>query len=164
MALDPPPLPGPPRPGTASWEPRAEGLGTGTAISKSVPWIQWWADWGLWRAEVGGGLLSRRDLEPVPCVLPWPCAPRGPPGSGGRKAQPRAWQKHRLVVFQGSSLPIPPPFFFLRLHLQYMEVPGLGGELELQLLADATATAMRDRSSICDLHHTAHGKARSLTH
>ena len=35
-----------------------------------------------------------------------------------------------------------------------MEVPRLGVELELQLLAYATATAMPDLSRICDLHHS----------
>ena len=33
-----------------------------------------------------------------------------------------------------------------------MEVPDLGIELELQLLAYTTATAMQDLSHICDLH------------
>ena len=37
-----------------------------------------------------------------------------------------------------------------------MEVPRLGVESELQLLllADITATAMRDQSLVCDLHHS----------
>ena len=35
-----------------------------------------------------------------------------------------------------------------------MEVPRLGVELELQLLAYATATAVRDLSHVCDLHHS----------
>ena len=35
-----------------------------------------------------------------------------------------------------------------------MEGPSLGVELEPQLLAYATATAMRDLSLICDLHHS----------
>ena len=34
------------------------------------------------------------------------------------------------------------------------EVPGLGVEVELQLLAYTTATALPDLSCICDLHHT----------
>ena len=42
-------------------------------------------------------------------------------------------------------------FFFLRLHLQHMEVPRLSVELELQLPAHATATTMPDLSLICDL-------------
>ena len=33
----------------------------------------------------------------------------------------------------------------------HMEVPGLGVELELQLLAYTTATAMLDLSCLCDL-------------
>ena len=35
-----------------------------------------------------------------------------------------------------------------------MEVPRLGVELELQLPAYTTATATRDLSCICDLHHS----------
>ena len=35
-----------------------------------------------------------------------------------------------------------------------MEVSRLGVEFELQLLAYTTAKAMRDPSSVCDLHHS----------
>ena len=35
-----------------------------------------------------------------------------------------------------------------------MEIPRLGVELELQLMAYTTATAMQDLSSICGLHHS----------
>ena len=35
-----------------------------------------------------------------------------------------------------------------------MEVPRLGVELELQLLAYITARAMQDLSFICNLHHS----------
>ena len=42
---------------------------------------------------------------------------------------------------------------FLRLHPWHMEVPRLGVELELQL-AYATATATRDLSHVCNLHHS----------
>ena len=38
------------------------------------------------------------------------------------------------------------------MHLQHMEVPRLGAESELQLLAYATAIAVLDLSCICDLH------------
>ena len=34
-----------------------------------------------------------------------------------------------------------------------MEVPRISIELELQLIADTTATVTRDLSHICDLHH-----------
>ena len=44
--------------------------------------------------------------------------------------------------------------FSLGLHLWHMEVPRLGAESELQLLAYATATAMQDPSHICDLYHS----------
>ena len=43
-------------------------------------------------------------------------------------------------------------FVFLGLHLWHIEVPRLGVESELQLLAHATAT--RDPSHICDLHRS----------
>ena len=45
-------------------------------------------------------------------------------------------------------------FCFLGLHQWYMEVPRLVVESELQLLACATATAIRDLSHVCDLHHS----------
>ena len=35
-----------------------------------------------------------------------------------------------------------------------MEVPRLGVQLELQLPANTTATAMQDLSRVCDLHHS----------
>ena len=43
---------------------------------------------------------------------------------------------------------------FLGPHLQHMEVPRLGVESELKLLAYVTATATRDPSCVCDLHHS----------
>jgi len=48
-------------------------------------------------------------------------------------------------------------FFFLVFlgpHLWHMEVPRLGVESELQLLAYTTATAMQDPSRICNLNHS----------
>ena len=45
-------------------------------------------------------------------------------------------------------------FCFLGLRPQPMEVPRLGVELELQLPAYVTATAIQDLSPICDLHHS----------
>ena len=48
--------------------------------------------------------------------------------------------------------PSPPPFFFFQLHMQHIEVPRLGVESELQLLAYTTVTAAPDPSHICCLH------------
>ena len=45
-------------------------------------------------------------------------------------------------------------FVFLGPHPQHMEVPRLGVQLELQLLAHTTATAMWDPSRVCELHHS----------
>ena len=42
-------------------------------------------------------------------------------------------------------------FFFLRPHLQHMEVPRLGMKLEVQLQTYTTAIATLDLSHICDL-------------
>ena len=61
---------------------------------------------------------------------------------------------------------------FLRPHLQHMEVPRLGVELELQLPTYATTTAMWDPSHDCNLHHSSWqcqipnplSKARDRTH
>ena len=44
-------------------------------------------------------------------------------------------------------------FPFLGPHLQHMEIPKLAVKSELQLPAYATATAQRDPSHVCDLHH-----------
>ena len=62
-------------------------------------------------------------------------------------------------------------FVFLGLHLQHMEVPRLGVQLKLYLLAYATATATPDPSHVCNLHHSSWqhqslnplGKARDQT-
>ena len=45
-------------------------------------------------------------------------------------------------------------FFFLGPHPRHMEIPRLGVKLELQLLVCVIATAVRDPSHICDLHHS----------
>ena len=45
-------------------------------------------------------------------------------------------------------------FFFLRSHPWHLEVPRLGVQWELQLLAYATATATPDPSRVCDLHRS----------
>ena len=44
--------------------------------------------------------------------------------------------------------------FFLGLHPQQMDVPRLGVELDLQLLAYAIATETQDPSCVCNLHHS----------
>ena len=44
-------------------------------------------------------------------------------------------------------------FFFLGPHLQHVEVPRLGVQSELQLLAYTTTTATLDLSRGCDLYH-----------
>ena len=57
------------------------------------------------------------------------------------------------VLWSGSFFKI---FFvcFLELYQWHAEVPRLGVELELQLQAFATATAMQDPSGACGLHHS----------
>ena len=54
-------------------------------------------------------------------------------------------------------------FCFLGPHSQYVEVPRLGDELELQLPADSMATATWDLSHSAT-YTTAYGNARSPTH
>ena len=44
-------------------------------------------------------------------------------------------------------------WLFLGPHPQHIEVPRLGVRSDLQLLAYTIATAMRDLSLVCDLHH-----------
>ena len=63
-------------------------------------------------------------------------------------------------------------FVFLGPHLHHREVPRLGVESQLQLLAYATATAMPDLSLVYNLHHSSWpcwilnplGEARNQTH
>ena len=45
-------------------------------------------------------------------------------------------------------------FAFFRAPLRHMEVPRIGVESELHLLAHTTATAMPDPSHVCNLHHS----------
>ena len=45
-------------------------------------------------------------------------------------------------------------FCFLGPHLWHTEIPRLGIQLELQLLACTTATPMQDLSQVWDLHHS----------
>ena len=45
-------------------------------------------------------------------------------------------------------------FLFFVLHSWHMEVPRLGVESELQMLAYTTATATPDPSCVCHLHHS----------
>ena len=45
-------------------------------------------------------------------------------------------------------------FCSLGSHLWHLEVPRLGVESELQVLAYTPAIAMKDQSHICDLHHS----------
>ena len=53
-----------------------------------------------------------------------------------------------------TSLSIAIFFFFLGPRLWHMEVPRLGIELELQLPAYTTATALWDQSHVFDLYHS----------
>ena len=81
---------------------------------------------------------------------------------------------HLFVSLEAISFSFLSFFFFVFLgpHLQDVEVPGLGAESELQLLAYATATAMPDLSHICNLHRSLWqhwilnllSKARDRTH
>ena len=45
-------------------------------------------------------------------------------------------------------------FFFLGPHLWHMEIPRLGVKSELQLPVCARATAARNLSQVCNLHHS----------
>ena len=74
-------------------------------------------------------------------------------------------QEERLNFSLCCSLFIPRTFFsfffflffvcfFLGPHSGHMEVPRLGDELKLELLAYATATVMQDLSCLCKLHYS----------
>ena len=62
-----------------------------------------------------------------------------------------------LTHWDATGTPKSPCFFFLFFlgpHPRHMEVPRLGVELELQLLAYASAIATQDPSQVCDLPHS----------
>ena len=71
-----------------------------------------------------------------------------------------SWFKHcdnfgcktNSVIHVLTSIPSPPPPCSLGLHMQHMEFPRQG--LELQLPAYTAAIATWDPSRICDLHHS----------
>ena len=87
---------------------------------------------------------------PQPCLLPWPLTGREGllgvkdhpcPRLGADRKCPDS--QHKLQIL-ASSLLCTFLFVFLGPHLWHMEVPRLGVESELQLLAYTTATAMPD--------------------
>ena len=82
-------------------------------------------------------------------------------GVGGRIwcLAPLIWKKKTFkncLVIQFLHCLIFNPFFppFLGLHSQHMGVTRLGVELELYLLAYATATSTPNPSYVCNLHHS----------
>ena len=89
---------------------------------------------------------------------------QSPQGRGSapalRTVRPGPLREGASRAFQARSFFLPSSlsffFAFLGLNLWYIEVPGLGVELELPLLLPAytTATAMPDMSLVCDLHHS----------
>ena len=68
-----------------------------------------------------------------------------------------------FVLRRAVSIPSPPPFCFLGLHLQRMEVPQLGVTSELQLLAYTTAIAMQDLSHIRNLQPSSQLEENNLS-
>ena len=116
--------------------------------------------------------LGSRDLHAQASCLPLPSFPIG---SGADPAPPLLTALPGLPsTGRGCGLPLPSGekahfpnegiplflilysfiFIILELHPWHMEVPRLGVELELQLGAYTTATAPRDPSRVCDLHHS----------
>ena len=63
------------------------------------------------------------------------------------------WMGKENVVYANNGIPFSLFFFLFRATLTTMEILRLGVQLELQLSAYATATAMLDLSHICDLNH-----------
>ena len=113
----------------------------------------------LQHVEVPGpGSEHKLQLQPVPQPRQCPISARVPQGN---------FCKEHLYLFIIIII-----LLFLGPHLWHMEVPRLGVELELQLLAYATDTEMPDPSHVCDLHHSSWqcqnlnplSKARDQTH
>ena len=63
------------------------------------------------------------------------------------------WEFYNFSSYISAFCLLSGVFCLSRLHLWHLEVPRLGVESKLQLLAYATATAMRDLTHICDLYH-----------
>ena len=85
----------------------------------------------------------------------WPCPWHVEvPGPGMEPSPPLCWilnqLNHQELFFLLSFF----FFFFLGLHPWHMKIVRLAVELELQLPAHTTATAMQDLSLVCDLHHS----------
>ena len=94
--------------------------------------------WDVRRAErVGAGGCAQKVLLPATttCYL---------------KPSPASWAILEALAFPRFVF----GFGFLGPHPQYMEVPRLGVDSELQLPAYATATATMDLSHVCDLQHS----------
>ena len=122
----------------------------------------------LWTRRLSPGLLDHRADHsgsregPVP-LLRWAITSllgrdsreeKCPKGDGYEPGTPSA-QRRRGAPQGGASQGSLTLFFLLfRAHLQHREVPRLGVELDLQLPAYTTATAMWDLSRICDLLHS----------
>jgi len=78
-----------------------------------------------------------------------------------RAPQP-GFQQQQVSAFIFLSLEVLKIFFFFFFVFlpylgpipQHMEIPRLGVESELQVPAHTTATATRDPSLVCDLHHS----------
>ena len=66
----------------------------------------------------------------------------------------KSWCSYPWVPCLQIRLPAKLFFFFLGPRPRHMEVPGPGVQLELQMLAYTTATAMPDLSQVCSLHHS----------
>ena len=93
----------------------------------------------------------------------WIYTKRGTVGSNGnsvynflRNSQTIFHSSYTFYNFyqQWSRVPSFFVFVFLQPNSRHMKVPRLGDELELQLLAYTTATAMRDLSCICNPHYS----------
>ena len=103
---------------------------------QAVPWgCSWWSEWML--------------------LAHWLAGWTGRPVRGAWLDQGEPDLQGNLRYLEISFLPsfLPPSFlpFFLPF---FLEIPRLGVELELQLLAYVTATAVRHLSCVCNLYHS----------
>ena len=112
----------------------------------------------LWRPvatnQTASGQLQNNILYHLLYPLPHSCVSSHPISVS---------QSHRLftlpwIILLSVLLGLRVPLFyfswFLGPYCRYMEVPGLGVKMELQLSAYATATALQDPSQVCDVHHS----------
>ena len=110
---------------------------------------------GILTMETKDSYVSQPTLSSLIYFQPWPPLGIHTDPRRGKQAdhRQRTGEKGKRLVLCVSVCVCVCVCVFLGPHPQHMEVPRLGVESELQLLAYTTATATQDPSLLFDLHH-----------